>query len=162
MIFRLHQMYSMLNKVNIVVLVFLSSVFSFSVQADYKGEIIESCEAYQAGTNKEHVNACKLYIDGFIDAALVTEDALIMSVNQNNGGHAEQSAFVQRAYQTRLPRRLSSKIDNVDYQFCLESDPDRVAIASNIAKELNISELESKPLKKILFETLVRIFPCDL
>ena len=37
------------------------------VLADYKSDIIDSCSAYQTGKDLSEVNACKLYIDGFID-----------------------------------------------------------------------------------------------
>ncbi|WDE08496.1 hypothetical protein SG34_031735 [Thalassomonas viridans] len=157
---KLFQMNSRLNKVKVLLLAGLLSAMAFSVKADYKSEIIESCRAYQGGSDTGHVNACKLYIDGFIDAAVLTESAAVVDEKPEYAGAVKENAFMQRAYQTRLPRRFSSEFDNIEYQFCLETGEDRKAIASKIAKTLDISELENKPLKKILFETLVSIFPC--
>lgn len=160
MVLKLFQINSALNKASVLVLVGLLSVTSFSVRADYKSEIIDSCRAYQNGVDAGHINACKLYIDGFIDAAVLTESAALISDKPGPAGQVKENAFMQRAYQTRLPRRLSSEVDNINYQFCLENGQDRKVITSKIAKTMNISELENKPLKKILFETLVSIFPC--
>ncbi|WP_281557839.1 hypothetical protein [Thalassomonas sp. RHCl1] len=154
-------MNSKINKARVLVLVGLLSAMSFSARADYKSEIIDSCRAYQGGGDVGHVNACKLYIDGFIDAAVFTESATVVDEKPGYAGQVKANAFLQRAYQTRLPRRFSSEFDDISYQFCLENGEDRKAIASKIAKTLNIAELENKPLKKILFETLVRIFPCQ-
>ena len=160
MVLKLFQMNSRANKARILVFIGLLSAMSFSVRADYKSEIIDSCRAYQDGGDTGHVNACKLYIDGFIDAAVFTESDAVVDEKPGHFGQVKDNAFMQRAYQTRLPRRLTSELDEINYQFCLENGEDRKAIASKIAKTLNIAELENKPLKKILFETLVRIFPC--
>lgn len=136
-------------------------VWSWSAIADYKSEIIASCQAYQTGADKGHANACKLYIDGFIDAAIYTYNGAIIDDSQVNITKAKQSNFMERAYQTRLPRRITSEIDNVNIQFCIARGDDRKAIASKIAKAINISELKHKPLKKILFKTLVNVYPCE-
>ncbi len=132
----------------------------FSAKADYKSEIIESCLNYQSGVDKDHVNACKLYIDGFIDAAVSTESAKIVDENSKQKSE-EQSPFMKRVYQTRAIRRTSTQNNDVDYQFCLSTDQDRKDIASRIAKSLDVSDLESKTLKKTLSETLSKTFPCD-
>lgn len=159
MYLKLKQLVTTLKKAKYLLVISFISAISFSAQADYKSEIVESCQQYQAGADKDHVNACKLYIDGFIDAAVFTESATIVDEKSKKVSE-EQSAFMQRAYQTRSTRRISSQIDNIDYQFCLSLGEDRKLIASKIAKALNISELESKPLKRILSETLSKAFPC--
>lgn len=138
---------------------FLTSM-SFTAKADFKSEIIESCLAYQSGTDKHAVNACKLYIDGFIDAAVFTESAAIIDVEQNNTVNKKPSNYMQRVYQTRLSSRLLNQQDDTNYQFCLSSESDRQTIASSIAKAIDIKEIEHKPLKQIVFETLEKQFPC--
>jgi hypothetical protein len=159
MYLNLKQVVTTLNKTKILLLISAMSFASFSAKADYKSEIVESCQQYQAAADKDHVNACKLYIDGFIDAAVFTESATIVDEKSKKVSE-ERSAFMQRVYKTRSTRRISSQIDDIDYQFCLSLGEDRKIIASKIAKALNISELDSKPLKKILSETLSKAFPC--
>lgn len=149
-----------IRKISLLISAAMLVTISFVAKADYKSEIIESCQAYQLGTDKDHVNACKLYIDGFIDAALFTESALVVNDKGKNDS-AEKSAFMQRVYQTRSTRRISSQLDNINYQFCLEYGDDRALIASKIAKSLVITDLQTKPLKQILSETLRNVFPCE-
>lgn len=126
--------------------------------ADFKTEIINSCTAYQKGTDTSKINACKLYIDGFIDAALLTEEGATKSkvIIQSQ----EQSDYLKRAYQTRL-LTTSSLITNEDaHQFCIPKEYDRQTIASSLAKSLNINDLNNLPLKQVLFNTLITDFPC--
>ncbi|MFT5706616.1 MAG: hypothetical protein ACI9ES_000902 [Oceanospirillaceae bacterium] len=122
--------------------------------ADYKSDIINSCTAYQQGRDKSDVNPCKLYIDGFIDALLYAEKGVIKPKSLIN---APQSDYVKRVYRTRV----SSKLDNGDaYQFCIYSEHDRKLVASILAKSIDIQQLQSKPLKEVLFTALTRNFPC--
>lgn len=129
------------------------------VLADYKSEIISSCTAYQQGNDTKEVNACKLYIDGFIDSSLLTEDAAIQTKAMINSRAKEQSDFLQRAYRTRVndPAFLSN---HKEYQFCIPRNHDRKELASMIAKSLNINHLDVKPLKEVLLETLIANFKC--
>ncbi|MGJ8679676.1 hypothetical protein [Paraglaciecola sp.] len=153
---KLQQLVLTFTKCSSLLFVCIVSAVSFSATADYKSDIVESCQQYQAGVDKEQVNACKLYIDGFIDAAVLTNNAAI--VDQNSSKESKtKSAFLQRVYQTRLN---SNRQDSFDYQFCLQVDEDRKHIASKIAKALDISDLASKPLKRVLSETLTSVFPC--
>ena len=130
------------------------------VLADFKSEIIASCSSYQQGQGKNEINACKLYIDGFIDSSLLTEDAVIQPKSLINNKPKEQSAYLQRAYQTRV-NDLSFRRDHQDYQFCIPREYTRKAVASDIAKSMDIQQLTQKPLKEVLFETLITDFPCQ-
>jgi hypothetical protein len=47
-----------------------------------------------------------------------------------------------------------------EYQFCIPLDSDRRKVASDIAKSIDINQLTNKPLKEVLFETLIADFPC--
>ncbi len=128
--------------------------------ADFKSEIIDSCTAYQTGKDTNEVNACKLYIDGFIDSSLLTEEGIIKPKAMIERQPQEQSDYLKRAYQTRL-LTTSSLIANEDaHQFCIPREYDRKVIASTLAKSLDINQLNDKPLKQVLFDTLIADFPC--
>ncbi len=130
------------------------------VLADFKSDIIASCTAYQQGHDKKEINACKLYIDGFIDSALMTEDAAVQTKAMIASKPKEQSAFLMRAYKTRVydPAFLSK---HKEYQFCIPREYDRKVVASGIAKSMDISQLVDTPLKEILLETLIADYPCS-
>lgn len=130
------------------------------VLADFKSEIIESCTTYQKGHDQNKVNACKLYIDGFIDSSLFTKDAVVKPQAMIDRQPKEQSNFLQRAYQTRVVNDASFIKTHSNYKFCIPLESDRRELASNIAKSMDIKQLADKPLKEVLFETLITGFPC--
>jgi hypothetical protein len=128
--------------------------------ADFKSDIIGSCKAYQQGENKSEINACKLYIDGFIDSSLLTEDGVVKPKAMIERKSAPKSDFLKRAYKTRI-LTTSSMIKNEEaHQFCIPLEYDRRTIASRVAKSMDISQLETKRLKEVLFDTLIADFPC--
>lgn len=130
------------------------------VLADFKSDIIESCSAYQKGHDKKDINACKLYIDGFIDSSLFTKDAVVKPQAMIDRQPKEQSSFLQRAYRTRVVDDASFLKTHKSYQFCIPLESDRRELASGIAKSMDINQLANKPLKEVLFETLIADFPC--
>ncbi|AZQ85381.1 hypothetical protein EKO29_16155 [Colwellia sp. Arc7-635] len=132
-----------------------------TVFADFKSDIISSCKAYQQGEDKSEINPCKLYIDGFIDSSLLTEDGVVQPKAMIERNAPEQSDFLKRAYRTRV-LTTSSMLSNEDsHQFCIPLEYDRRSIASSLAKSMDISQLDEKQLKEVLFETLIADFPCQ-
>lgn len=133
---------------------------STAVKADFKSDIISSCKAYQQGEDKSEINACKLYIDGFIDSSLLSDDGVVKPKAMIERTAPEQSDFLKRAYRTRV-LTTSSMLSNEDtYQFCIPREYDRREIASSIAKSMDINQLAHKQLKQVVFETLIANFPC--
>lgn len=130
------------------------------VLADFKADIINSCTDYQKGKDKSGINACKLYIDGFIDSSLLTEDGVVKPKAMINTQPKKQSEFLQRAYQTRVLTTSSMLKDEDAHQFCIPSEYTRTEIASKLAKSIDTSQLNNKQLKEVLFDTLVEDFPC--
>ena len=133
---------------------------STAVKADFKSDIISSCKAYQQGKDKNEINACKLYIDGFIDSSLLTEDGVVKPKAMIERTAPEQSDFLKRAYRTRVLTTSSMLSHEDTHQFCIPREYDRKEIASSIAKSMDISQLAHKQLKQVLFETLIAEFPC--
>ena len=135
-------------------LILLSSM----TQANFKPEIIDSCTAYQQGTDKSEANACKLYIDGFIDSSLYTKAGKVETTDVTGNQSAQESDFLQRVYSTRISSRLP---DKVTHQFCIPQKHNRKLIASSIAKSIDIHQLENTPLRDVIFKALAKNFPCS-
>ena len=129
--------------------------------ADYKSDIITSCNVYQKGTDKSEINACKLYIDGFIDSSLLSESAAVLPKSMINEKAVKQSAYLKRAYQSWGFNGNSSSLAAVSYQFCIPLEYDRKQVASTVAKSLDIKKLQEQKLKVILLESLIMNFPCE-
>lgn len=130
------------------------------VKADFKSDIISSCKAYQQGDDKSEINACKLYIDGFIDSSLLNDDGVVKPKAMIERTAPEQSDFLKRAYRTRVLTTSSMLSNEEAYQFCIPREYDRKEIASSIAKSMDINQLADKQLKQVIFETLIADFPC--
>ena len=130
------------------------------VKADFKSDIISSCKAYQQGEDKSEINACKLYIDGFIDSSLLNDDGVVKPKAMIERTAPEQSDFLKRAYRTRVLTTSSMLSNEEAYQFCIPREYDRKEIASSIAKSMDINQLADKQLKQVIFETLIADFPC--
>ncbi|WP_448246819.1 Rap1a/Tai family immunity protein [Thalassotalea agariperforans] len=145
-----------MNKILSLIL-FTFFIASFQVKASFKTELIEACKRYQQNVKAEPLNGCKLYIDGFIDSAVLSENAVILSTQQL-ANNQKKSDFIKRVYQTRLNNGLESK--NVSYQFCIPQELTRQTITSEVAKLLNIDDLNKKEFKQVVFEALVAKFPC--
>ena len=133
---------------------------STAVKADFKSDIISSCKAYQQGEDKSEINACKLYIDGFIDSSLLTENGVVKPKAIIERIAPQQSDFLKRAYRTRVLTTSSMLSNEEAHQFCIPRECDRREIASSIAKSMDINQLAHKQLKQVLFETLIADFPC--
>lgn len=148
-------------KTNMVTLIVstIALMTTLSVKADFKSEIIQSCTDYQQNIERTEVNACKLYIDGFIDASILSENAIIQSKNEM-AQISQKSDFIKRVYQTRLINN-SHVNKQLSYKFCIPKEYQRKKITSEIALAMQINHLHSKPLKQVLFETLVNKFPCN-
>lgn len=130
------------------------------VLADFKSDIITSCSAYQQGHDKSEINACKLYIDGFIDSSLLTKDGAVRPQEMIDRQHKEPSDFLKRAFRTRVVNYSSYLKTHKDYQFCIPLETDRRKVASDVAKSMDINQLSSMSLKEVLLETLIAEFPC--
>jgi hypothetical protein len=148
---------SNLGKLFTITLVFMPGI----ALADFKSDIIESCTNYQQGKDKSEINACKLYIDGFIDSSLLSENAVIKPKAMIEKDATQQSEFLQRAYRTRVLNLPTSLAIEASYQFCIPLEYDRKLVASTVAKSLDIAGLEDKPLKVLLSESLMSNFPCE-
>ena len=131
-----------------------------SAKADFKSSIIDSCSAYQQGSDAEEVNACKLYIDGFIDSSLLAEEGVVKPKSMIKRKQPEQTDYIKRVYNTRLFSRDEHANKMETYQFCIPREYDRKAIASNLAKSLDISALNNRRLKDVVFTALITKFPC--
>ena len=128
----------------------LVMLIAFNAKADFKSEIIESCTEYQKNDGGKFVNACKLYIDGFIDASMQYHES------SNN---EEKSNFIKRVYRTRT---MSGEIvsSNFERPFCIPKKLTRQEIASTTAKAIDLSNLDIIDFRLVVHQSLVKLYPC--
>lgn len=123
---------------------------TFAAKADFKSEIIESCTQYQKNDVGKFVNACKLYIDGFIDASMQYHET-----NINVG----KSEFIKRVYRTRT---MSGELVSNEFErpFCIPKKLQRQQVASSVAKSINLSNLDIIDFRLVVHQSLVNQYPC--
>ncbi|UTA48487.1 hypothetical protein L1F30_02825 [Simiduia sp. 21SJ11W-1] len=111
--------------------------------------VVEDC---QPGASVDASHACDTYIEGFIAGALLTDAAIVESLERSEG-----SAFMDRAYRTRLgqkpvpPTYLAS--------FCLPEQP-----IDAMVKEIRGHLLKAKPSRNIgvvIYDVLKKHYPCS-
>jgi hypothetical protein len=126
------------------------TLMSFVVKADFKSEIIESCTEYQKNDGGKFVNACKLYIDGFIDASMQYHES-----THND----DKNDFIKRVYRTRT---MSGELVSSDFErpFCIPKKMKRQEVASSIAKSMDLSNLDITDFRLVVHHSLVKIYPC--
>lgn len=123
---------------------------AFMAKADFKSEIIESCTQYQKNDGGPIVNACKLYIDGFIDASMQYDASELIE---------DKSDFIKRVYRTRTMSGELTKSEDAK-AFCIPVNQSRTVIASEIAKSLDLSSYDQDGLRSVVHHSLVQEYPC--
>ncbi|GHB77764.1 hypothetical protein GCM10008107_29200 [Psychrosphaera saromensis] len=123
---------------------------AFVAKADFKSEIIESCSEYQKNDGGKYVNACKLYIDGFIDASMQYHES---------ASNDDKSEFIKRVYRTRT---MSGEIVSSDFErpFCIPKKMQRQEVASSIAKAMDLSNLDITDFRLVVHHSLIKLYPC--
>jgi len=123
---------------------------AFVAKADFKSEIIESCTQYQNNDGGKVVNACKLYIDGFIDASMQYH---------GSASNDDKSEFIKRVYRTRT---MSGEIVSSDFErpFCIPKKLQRQQVASTTAKSIDLSNLDIVDFRLVVHQSLVKLYPC--
>jgi hypothetical protein len=119
--------------------------------------IVKACENYQRGFEQTLDNPCKTYIDGFIDAFLISQNARIGELEKTN--NHDRSDLVKRAIKYRVGIKLKSE-SNDHYEFCLPENLDRTELKANIIRNLDLDSLTNTPLMLELLTTLKQLYPC--
>ena len=131
-------------------------LFDAKASTSIKHEVVQSCRDYQNGVDKSANNLCKVYINGFIDAAILANDAIVGDKVESK---EERSALFQRALKYRTSEgSIASADDSAD--FCIPSYEKLSSIKSNVINQLNVDELAVKSFKFELHQTLAKLYPC--
>lgn len=127
----------------------ISLVFTVVLAGPAWAGVAEDCQS-AAATEASH--ACDTYIEGFIAGALLTDAAIIQSLEKTEG-----SAFMDRAYRTRLgqpalpPTYLAS--------YCLPELPMDQMIADIRSHMAKVDP--QQPLGEVVYAILKKHYPCE-
>lgn len=107
---------------------------------------------HQCLDNAEAMSACRSFIKGFLQGALLTDTAIIESIEQ------DEPTYAERAMQTRLGKRSNQPTALAG--FCLPENRTILDIAEETLLHVKTSERNSAELARNVYESLKVDYPC--
>jgi len=108
---------------------------------------------HQCLDNDEAMSACRSFIKGFLQGALLTDAAIIKSIE------TQQPTFVERAAQTRLGKRSNQPTALAG--FCLPANRTVLELAEETLDHVKASERNSVELANNVYDSLKVDYPCQ-
>ena len=137
----------------------MSTFVSFSVlsigstKSNEDQLLLASCQALATDSEQDAPESCRYYIKGFLTGALATDTAI------TNEQSEKQSAFVERAYRTRIGKTESSS--ESFSLFCVPDGESQDRIVDIVSKELSSSTDSTKKLTTQIYNVLKNHYPCE-
>jgi len=140
---------------SILSLVFLGNINSSAIAAEPSSSSSTSVEAqYRCMDSERLMSSCRSFITGFLKGALLTDIAIIKSIDES----AEET-FFERAIKTRLNRRHESPTALAG--FCLPPEKPILDITEETLDHVKQSKRDSHELARNVYKTLKIDFPCQ-
>ncbi len=126
---------------------------------DSKISAIDTNEATESGRhqcldNPEAMSACRSFIKGFLQGALLTDTAIIKSIIEDS-----EPTYAERASRTRLGRKSNQPTALAG--FCLPEDRSILELAEETLGQVKESERNSVELAQNVYRSLKANYPCD-
>jgi hypothetical protein len=102
--------------------------------------------------DKQTMSACLSFIKGFLQGALLTDAAIIKSIEST------EPTFAERAIRTRLGRRASPPTELAG--FCLPADRPILSLAQETLDHVKYSKRNSVELANNVYKSLQVDYPC--
>lgn len=130
------------------------------VEALTTDELTSHCRLYDPDPDGIDGTFCVRYIQGFIDGAVATDEAVTFNVSNE---YEREESFSERAIRTRVGSRLDRFGPSVYAEFCLgEPVPLREVVEHVVADLLESEQPHEAPLARdVVYSTLRREYPCE-
>ncbi len=139
-------------------LLFLTLSFSqFAMAESAEVALIKSCAGYITSQEIPEDSVCYEYISGFIDGAIITDNAIIENISKEK---KEFSSFFNRAYKTRVGTTRKQVPATYYANFCLPEDQSRKMIIEELIHQLDAEIINKQTFKQTLYDTLKRVYKC--
>jgi len=106
----------------------------------------------QCSDSEQAMSSCRSFIKGFLQGALLTDTAIIKSIENT------EPSFTERAFRTRLGKRSNSPTALAG--FCLPADRSMLELAQETLDHVKASERNSAELAKNVYNSLKVDYPC--
>lgn len=116
------------------------------------------CGALKDASDSAEARLCLLYINGFVDGAIVTDERVTQNVVKEVD---KQESLLDRAMRTRLLGQLRDFGPSFYAEFCVGKAVSIAGIADRVMAEFDYhSALENVAAQTIVFDALRRHYPC--
>lgn len=124
-------------------------LLAMAMAATASANVVQDCLP-DADASAQH--ACDTFVEGFLAGALLTDAAIIESLEKSEEG----SGFMARAYRTRLGK--STAPATYFASFCL---PDKTLQALVAEIRADMSDLDpARPLGEVVYSVIKQRYPC--
>jgi hypothetical protein len=152
----------LMNKLVLSVQVFVFAVLLYMTNTS-KAEsaeqaLVNSCAAFITSNQIPEDSICYEYISGFIDGAIITDNAIIENITKEK---KEFSAFFNRAYKTRVGNTRKAVPATYYANFCLPEEQPRKVIIEELIHQLDAEIINKQTFKQTLYDTLKRVYKCE-
>lgn len=116
------------------------------------------CSALQEAPESAEARLCLLYINGFVDGAVVTDERVTLNVVNEV---ERQESLLERAKRTRILGRLRDFGPSYYAEFCVGQAVSIAAVANQVTAEFdNYDSLEGVAAQAVVYSALQRHYPC--
>jgi hypothetical protein len=107
----------------------------------------------------DNSDACAIYVVGFLDGAIATDERVAENVARELEG---EESFSERAIRTRVSNRLRRSGPTAYAEFCVGSPVPTAEVIMHVIEELKgRSTLAGVSASNILYAALSEHYPCD-
>lgn len=131
------------------------ALLGLALSANADNHVKQSCLSVKESSSRVTHSLCHSYILGFLQGALLTDTAIIDSLND------QKSEFLQRVYKTRAPRSGRELPPTYLAKFCLPEPPGQNDIINNVISHLDENDLQQRDFEQAVYQTIKAIYPCQ-
>lgn len=144
-----------MNKVyiNIVKFAFLMTMAAIISPASADEKNSHPCG--DSSMAKDNRDVCKNYILGFLEGALITDTAIIESLED------EPSGFMKRVYKRRSYYLKDSPPATFLARFCLPAPLEKTIVVNNIFNDFLKQRKNERDIDKDIYDVFKRKYPCE-
>ncbi len=130
----------------------LAACLSGAVQATDDAALAEACR----GSDEAARIACGHYVAGFLDGALLTDEAVLVRLSQD--GHSD---FMERAYRTRVGESRAPLPATALADFCLPDGVSTDEASRSVVDALLQSAGTGRTLQDRVYAAVKRLYSCE-
>ena len=138
----------------------LAALFSLGhpLAIAWNDQVTQACTHEGHAATEAEIAICHAYIEGFLDGAVITDTAVIASVEE---GAPKESDYLKRAYMTRMGSYNPKLPATALAHFCLPQGMEREEVVEAIATAIALDESAAEDVSISLYNILQAHYPCE-